>query len=389
MSHLLLNIFCSILFSFLFTYICIPPIVRICKVKNLVDVPNSRKLNKQSIPTLGGVSIFIGVTLSSILFLGNIQFHELRYILGSIIMLFFIGLKDDILIISPKKKLIVQVAAAAMLVVLGKFQITNLSNLFFINHVSIWISVPLSFLILLLIINAINLIDGIDGLAAGITIFVSGTLGAWFIITGYIAYAILSFAIVGSLLAFLRFNLWGGDLKIFMGDTGSLILGCLLGILVIKFLNFNIVAPYPFGIHNAPSFVLSLLIVPITDTLRVFAVRIYHKRSPFSADKNHIHHILIKSGMNHIQASGFLVLYTSFFVLFSITTQHYLSITSSFVLILSASFVAVGLLSKRKEKIMYKRAQMLRLITKIQSTGTPKEEDPFSLINSKKRIFQN
>lgn len=389
MANYLLNIFCTVTVSFIFTYVCIPPIVRISHEKHLFDVPNARKLNKTVVPTLGGIAIFIGITLSSILFLGNLPFPELRYIFAALILLFFIGLKDDILVIAPSKKLMIQIAAAAILVGLGNIQITSLSNLFYFNQMSIWLSAPLSFMILLFIINAMNLIDGIDGLSAGISILVSGVLGIWFFITGHMEYAILSFAIGGSLLAFLRFNLWGGERKVFMGDTGSLILGGLLGILIIKFLNFNVTAPELFKMKNAPTFALALLIVPITDTLRVFAVRLSQKRSPFSPDMNHIHHILIQSGMKHIQASAFLILYTSFFVSLSMATKEYMSSTLSFVLILSSSFAFIGVIAKRKERIQKKKARQIQLTRKILSSGIPIHEDPFRLLETKRKIFQN
>jgi UDP-N-acetylmuramyl pentapeptide phosphotransferase/UDP-N-acetylglucosamine-1-phosphate transferase len=386
MEQYLFYIVCTITISFFITYVCIPPIVRISQEKKLFDVPNSRKLNKTVIPTLGGVSIFIGITLSSILFIGQIEFPEFRYIFAALIMLFFIGLKDDILIIAPMKKLLIQVLAAGVLVFMGNVQISSLSNLFYLNQISIWMSAPISFMLLLFLINAINLIDGIDGLAASITILVSSVLGVWFLITGHFAYTILSFAVAGSLLAFLRFNLWGNENKVFMGDTGSLVLGCLLGILAIKFLSFNVTAPEMVRIYNAPNFILSLLIVPVTDTLRVFAIRLYQGRSPFSADMNHIHHILIRSGMKHIQASGFLVLYTLFFVSLSISSQAYLSTTISFLLTLTISFAVIGYLHRRSEKIMKKRSKQIQLTRRVLSTGIPVHQDPFKFIRSKKRL---
>ncbi|MGQ7868784.1 glycosyltransferase family 4 protein [Sunxiuqinia sp. sy24] len=389
MTDYLLNAFAAITASFLLTYISIPAIVRISNEKHLFDEPNSRKLNKTAVPTLGGVSIFIGISLGATLFLGSLRFLELRYIFAALIMLFFIGLKDDILVISARKKLMVQMAAAAILVGLGNVQITSLSNLFFLNQMSIWMSIPLSFMLLLFIINAMNLIDGIDGLASGIAVLVSGVLGSWFFVSGHIQYALLSFAIAGSLLAFLRFNLWGGDNKIFMGDTGSLILGGLLGVLIIQFLNFNVAAPTLIKMQNAPAFVLALLIVPVTDTLRVFTIRIYQKRSPFSPDMNHIHHLLIRSGLKHIQASSFLVLYTAFFASFALATSPYLSSTLSFILVLGMSFGAIAILKKRADKIKYKRDQQIKLTRKILSTGIPLQEDPFRFLEAKKKIYQN
>lgn len=388
MVNPILIIFCSVLFSFLFTYLCIPPIVRISQEKHLFDVPNSRKLNKTVVPTLGGVGIFIGITLASILFIGKLSFPEMRYIIAALIMLFFIGLKDDILVIAPRKKLMIQIAAAAILVFLGGIQIKSLSNLFYLNQISLWISAPLSFMLLLFIINSINLIDGIDGLASGITIFISGILGGWFLIADHLEYAVLSFAITGSVLAFMRFNLWGGENKIFMGDTGSMILGGLLGVLAIKFLSFNISAPESFKIANAPTFILALFIVPVTDTLRVFAIRIYQKRSPFSPDMNHIHHILIKSGMKHLQASGLLIVCTLFFALLSLVSMNYLSTTMSFIFTLAISFSIVAFLHKNQKSIQQKRARQIQLTRRILTSGVPIHEDPFHIVKTNNKIYE-
>lgn len=385
----ILNIIFTFILGFFITYISIPTIVRITREKHLFDVPNHRKLNKVVVPTLGGVGIFIGIILSTSLLLGNARFPEYRYIVSAMVLLLFIGLKDDILILAPNKKLIVQIFAATILVVLGHLQISNLSNLFLIKYIGPWLSIPLSIIIILFIINSINLIDGIDGLAAGISMVVSGLLGIWFFYAGHIEYSIISLALTGSLIAFLYFNLWGRKYKIFMGDTGSLIIGGIIGILVIKFLGANVVAPKFIHIEHAPTFVLAMLIVPITDTLRVFTIRISQKRSPFSADMNHVHHILIQSGMKHIQASMFLVSYTLFFIGFSLVTQDYLSSTISFLIALSLSFGIVGYLAKRNTKIKQERAKQIQLTRRILTTGIPIHEDPFKYTPGKHKIYQN
>jgi len=174
-----------------------------------------------------------------------------------------------------------------------------------------------------------------------------------------------------------------------MGDTGSLILGGILGILVIKFVSFNVTAPALFKVQNAPAFALALFIVPVTDTLRVFIIRLSQKRSPFSPDMNHVHHLLIQSGMKHIQASAFLVLYTGFFVSFNLATAAYLSSTVSFVLLLCMSFGAIGLLKRRTEQIKSKRDRQIKITRKILSTGIALHEDPFRFTEAKKKIYQN
>ena len=342
-----ISLLSNIITSFFLTYMVIPPIVRVSLARNLMDVPNHRKLNKTVIPTLGGVAIFIGLNLSSILFVPNKSMPELRFLYAGVILMFFIGLKDDLLIISARKKLAVQILAALLIVVLGKFQITQLYGFASINYLNGWLSIPLSVMVVLFLINAINLIDGIDGLASGIALLFSSLLGIWFYLSGFTGYGVVCMALAGSLLAFLRFNLWGGKNKIFMGDTGSLILGIFMAALIIKFNELNVAAPSPFHIKQAPLIALALLIVPITDTLRVFTVRIFQKRSPFSPDMNHIHHLLIKARLTHIQASSFLIAYSIFFLLLALTIQNYLNITVGFFLILGLSFSFVGLIKRK------------------------------------------
>lgn len=343
---------CNIITSFVLTYISIPPIVRVSNAKNLMDVPDHRKLNKTVIPTLGGIAIFIGLNVSSMIFMPNKSMPDVRFLYAGVIMMFFIGLKDDILIISAQKKLVVQIIASVVIVMFGHFRITNFYGLAEINHINQWVSVPLSVLAFTFLINSFNLIDGIDGLAAGIALLVSASLGGWFYLSGFTGYGTLCIALAGSLVAFLRFNLWGGENKVFMGDTGSLILGIFLAAMIIKFNELNALAPSPFHFRQAPLIAIALLIVPITDTLRVFTIRILQNKSPFSPDMNHVHHILIKSGLSHIQASSFLIAFTGLFILMALTIQEYVGITFGFFLLLGLSFASVGFLNKRSKQMI-------------------------------------
>ncbi len=316
-----------------------------------MDVPNQRKLNTVVIPTLGGVGIFIGVNISTLIFLPDIKLTELRFLYAAIIMMFFIGLKDDLLVISARKKFLVQVAAASLLVVMGGFQITNAYGLFGMNELPSWFSIPLTILILLFLINAINLIDGIDGLAAGIGVLICSVTGIWFYSVGALGYAIISTSVAASLIAFMRFNLFSDKNKIFMGDTGSLILGITLGVLVITFNELNASVAQPFYFEYAPLVVIGMLILPITDTIRVFTIRIYQKKSPFSPDNNHIHHLLIKAGLPHFAASCLLFGYTIFFTLLALTLQLYVDITTGFIVLLTSSFSAVAIINFKSKQI--------------------------------------
>lgn len=343
-----ISLLSNIVTSFSLAYIAIPPIVRLSNAKNLMDVPNQRKLNKTLVPTLGGVAIFIGAILSSMLFMPNKGGHsDIRYLFVGVFMMFFIGLKDDILVISAKKKFLVQIISSLIIVMLGHFKIDHFYGIFGISTLYSWFSIILTTVVVLFMINAINLIDGIDGLAGGIGLLASATLGAWFYMSGFWVYGTICFALAGSLIAFLRYNLWGGQNKIFMGDTGSLILGTILAAMMLKFNELNTVAPSAMYISQAPIIALALFIVPITDTLRVFTIRILQKKSPFSPDMNHIHHLLIKAGLSHIQATTLLIAYTVLFLMIGLTLQNYIDITTGFIFMMTLSFSLVGYFKKR------------------------------------------
>lgn len=356
-----ISIIISIVASFIITYLIIPQIVHVAREKKLFDEPNYRKLNKKVIPTMGGIAIFIGFTVSSILSMQKQTGSEILFIYAASLIMLFMGLKDDIVTIPARKKFLIQMGTAALLVTLGNFRINYLYGLFEIGELPSWASIPLSFLVFLFLINAFNLIDGIDGLAGGLAAIVSGSLGIWFFMTGHTDYAILSSALCGSLIAFLRFNLANGKNKIFMGDTGSLLLGVVIASLIIKYINFNFFAPENLYFRQAPLFALALLIVPATDTIRVFVIRIFKMRSPFTPDMNHIHHILIKSGLSHLGASCFLILYTMGFLVLAVSLQPYLSLTVNFLLFLTVSFSTVGLLALRKGTSEEQRPKMVVL----------------------------
>jgi len=287
-------------------YQSIPIIVRLSNTKKLLDVPNKRKVNKHPIPNLGGIALFIGISLSTLLCIYQMPFADMRYILAAMIILFFIGMKDDILLIAPRKKLLAQVISALLLIMMGDIRITNLHGIIGMYEIGHLFSLLLSLLIIVGITNSINLIDGIDGLAAGLSIFISGIFGVAFILFGQPQYAVLSFSITGSLCAFFIYNVFGKANKIFMGDTGSLLLGVLFSVLVIKYNEFAITASAPIK-NYSPAFSLALLFIPLFDMARVFCVRLFNKKSPFAPDMNHIHHKFLALGYSHIKATSIIV----------------------------------------------------------------------------------
>lgn len=309
----IIQLISAFLIGLILVYVSIPVIVRISKEKHLYDEPDERRLHKVVIPNLGGVAIFIGISIATLLSLHQFEFIDFRYIQASMIILFFIGIKDDILIISPRKKFIAQVLCALILIVLGGIRFTNLHGILGLDEINYTLSVIITLLAIVSIINAINLVDGIDGLAASIGIFSSVIFGAKFLVTSNEDYAILCFAMIGSLLAFLWFNVYGSTNKIFLGDTGSLLLGLLIAIQVIQYNEFALTTT-PQEISFSPIFSLAILATPLADMIRVFAIRIYKGKSPFAPDMSHVHHRLLKLGFSHFN-STIIIVFTNGFII--------------------------------------------------------------------------
>lgn len=315
-------LFLTLLVSFLVTYFSIPSIVSVARAKKLFDEPSLRKSHVKQIPTLGGIAIFAGITISAGSFIDYTLVPSLQYILVSCIILFFIGIKDDILVIAPIKKLLGQIAAAVVLIVPGHLKLTSIHGFFGIYHISPVVSFLLTLFVIIVVINSFNLIDGIDGLAASIGMLTTAFFGVWFFISGNIEYCLLSAAIFGTLLGFIRYNVFGKKNKIFMGDTGSLILGLMMCVQVILFNEKNIGFTSAFSIKSAPAVSFTVLIIPLYDTLRVFLIRMSRGRSPFAADKNHIHHCLLKLGFTHKQSTLIIVFANFCFIILALLLQN-------------------------------------------------------------------
>lgn len=265
----------------------------------MYDVPDARKIHNAPIPSLGGLGIFAGFILSCLVMipLASANASEFQYFFAAAFVIFFLGLKDDILDISPIKKFIGQVLAAFLIIYKGGVQIQSMHGFLGLQELPPMFSLLFSYLTVIVIINSFNLIDGIDGLAGSLGLMACLAFGVYFSAASMLPYAILSFALAGSLAAFLIFNFQPA--KIFMGDTGSLLLGLLHSILVIKFITVASTPGTPVPISAAPAIGFSVLLIPLMDTVRVFSIRISHRRSPFSPDRNHIHHLLLDRGLSH------------------------------------------------------------------------------------------
>tara|TARA_R100001369_G_scaffold69766_1_gene97391 strand:+ start:902 stop:1936 length:1035 start_codon:yes stop_codon:yes gene_type:complete len=272
-----------------------------------MDEPIDRSMHTAKTPTLGGVGMFICFSLTLIglgmlLGLSQTDLLKLLSVLAASITLMFLGIKDDLLGLAPKKKFMIQVLAAALVIVLTDVRIISCYGLLGLEELPYWASVGFSIFVFLAVINAFNLIDGIDGLAGTIGIIVSTTFGAFYFLNSRYLMVVISFSLIGALLGFLRFNL-SEKRKIFMGDSGSMFVGFLLAYQAISFLEFQARADAPVIMPYAPIMAMAILSFPILDTIRVFALRIRQGRSPFSADRNHIHHRLLQLGLTHKKAT--------------------------------------------------------------------------------------
>ena len=301
--------------AFGITFLSIPVIMRMAREKELFDIPDGRKLHTRPIASLGGVGIFLGFLLANLLTL-SLNFHgEFPFFLAVAVVMFFTGLKDDILILSASKKFITQLGAAALIIHFGNVRIDSMHGFLGVYELPEIISFALSYVTVIVVINSFNLIDGIDGLAGSLGVLTTSIFGIYFLMANMPAYALFAFSMTASLMAFLVFNY--NPAKIFMGDSGSLLLGLVNAILVIKFITVADYSAGSFPIESSVAIGFSILLVPLLDTLRVFGIRIYRGKSPFSPDRNHIHHLLLDRGLNHRQVTAACVATNLLFIGFA------------------------------------------------------------------------
>lgn len=312
----------SLITAFTLTYMVMPPVIHIAHSKNLLTEPGGRHSHQVRTPALGGIGIFAGLVFSLVLWTPQGRFGELQYILCAFILIFLIGIKDDIVPMSPWKKLAGQSLAIFILILNADVHLTNLHGVFGVSELSWGASLMLSLLTIVVITNGINLIDGINGLSASVAMLVCVILGVWFFKMGNMPMTILATSMFGSLLAFLRYNVTPA--KIFMGDTGALLVGMVCSVLTIQFIESNItlLPGDPNKINAVPAIAIGILILPLFDTLRVFTTRIAKGRSPFSPDRNHIHHLLIDSGFTHMKATFLLLVVNVLFIIMVFQLQN-------------------------------------------------------------------
>lgn len=337
------------LLAFSITYTAIPVIINVSTVKKLFDVPDARKIHISPVPLLGGLGIFAGFIIACLIAIPLRSAPAFQYFFAAALITFFMGLKDDILVLTPVKKLIGQVITAFVIIYKGGIAITSMHGFLGVYELPEAISLALTYLTVIVIINSFNLIDGVDGLAAGIGMVTTLCFGAYFYINRQPQFATLAFTMTGSLLAFLIFN--RSPAKIFMGDTGALLVGLINAILVIHFIDVAGSPAMVMPLSAAPALGIAVLIIPLFDTLRVFSIRIFSRRSPFSPDRNHIHHILLDRGMSHGMISLTLILANIFFITLAYVLRD-ININLLIGILFSCAFGAFALIYYYRKPIL-------------------------------------
>ncbi|MFC2112976.1 MraY family glycosyltransferase [Bacteroidota bacterium] len=338
--------------SLVISLFAIPSIIRVAQSKGLYGIQRENQPEKAKVPTLGGLAIFAGAMIPLSLFSTFTGFHELSYLITGAVMLFFIGLKDDILVIAPWWKLLGQLLVALVISIPGELRISDPGSLLGLHLDGETFEVLITVIVIIVLINSYNLIDGIDGLAAGIGLLCSTVFGIVFYKAGLTSWTLLATIFIGSLAGFTWYNVFSRSKKIYMGDTGSLLLGFLMALMVVRFLNLEQAYFLVWQIKTPLAFILAVLVVPLFDTLRIVIVRIIRRRSPLQPDRMHIHYRLVDVGLTHLQSSGILLGISLAFIFLVVLLQGLGEIPLIIVLLISATIISLipGFYLRKKTK---------------------------------------
>lgn len=331
--------------AFIITMISIPVIIKLAGRYKLYDIPNSRKEHTVPVPTMGGIAVIAGMLTALVLWLPfNYETEQVCFFF-SIIVLLTLGIMDDLKDLSARYKFFVQTGLATLMAISG-IRIQSFEGLFGIEELPLVAQYTFTVLTIVGVTNALNLIDGIDGLAGGLSFMSLATLGIFLTINGDITSALIAFSLAGAVVAFLYFNF--NPARIFLGDTGSLVLGFTISVLCIRLMQVNTTPALP----HAPLFILSIVFIPVFDTIRVFTGRMWKGKSPFEADRTHIHHLLTNAGFGHVFATrlicglhGFILL--EVYWLRDIKQEYILLILVAFMVIVTVILKNLRPLLKR------------------------------------------
>ncbi len=339
--------------AFVVTLICIPPIINLIKKYKLYDIPNERKEHTSPIPTMGGVAIVTGLMIALLLWFPFSNEVTQVCFFFCITILLGLGIMDDLKDLPARYKFLVQASLAALITISG-IRISSLDGLFGVYELAPVAQYSFTCIVIVGITNAFNLIDGIDGLAGGIAFMSLVTLGLFLTLSGDVNTALIAFALAGAVLAFLYFNF--NPAKIFMGDTGSLILGFVIAVLCIRLVQVNGVVADP-ALAHAEVFVFGVVLIPVFDTIRVFSVRIWNGKSPFVADKTHIHHLLTNQGFSHAFAAKLICFLHSFIL---IEVYWLRNLKPEFVVIILTIFMLLATVMLKNITLLFRKYRIIK-----------------------------
>ena len=321
--------------SFVISFLIVPVIIKYSLRKNLVDIPGRRKIHKKVTPSMGGIAIFGGFFISSLIWIDFSYWGEIKFILVALFVIFFIGVRDDLVPLRALVKLMGQLMAVFLLIALFDLRLKSLYGLFGIYELPLIVSYTLTVFTIIAITNSFNLIDGLDGLAGTIASIALIAFGTWFFLVGDYRFAIFAFSMLGAILAFLIFN-WEPS-EVFMGDTGALVIGMMLAILAIHFIdsNYNLPVTDPYKFDASIATAACFIMIPLVDTSRIIILRLWKGQSPFTPDKSHIHHAIMRLGKTHSQTTTILAITQVFFVILAMILKEFreIIVLSSIILL--------------------------------------------------------
>ena len=363
MSDLTMVTVLTLVNSFLLVYFIIPKISWIIESRNLQDKPNGRSSHTTSTPTMAGIAFFLTLIIT-VFFIQKFDTDAIGlHLIASITLILMVGVKDDLVVATPKAKIVVEILAIVFLLFSEELLIDSFHGFLGIYEIPTVLSYAFTILMMLTIINAFNLIDGIDGLASVIAIIIFSVFSLVFYATTYYYYFLICLSFIGMLLAYLDYN-FSNTKKIFMGDTGSLIIGFCIGFCALKYLamdvsNFSYFTILP---QNELLVLAAILWIPLFDLLRVIAIRLYNKKSPFYPDRNHSHHILIDGGLSHFEAAMLMGFLNYALVIIIIWLSAHLNYMELIAVLLTLFTTGVLVLYMIKKKTLIKNKQKQDLI---------------------------
>lgn len=326
-------------------------ILKIAKDKKLVDNPDARKLQKEPIPVMGGIASFMGVTAGMLtasaivgMVPGVVSTAYMLPVAMAMMVMLYVGAMDDIVGLTPRARLVIEVLTVLGLIGAGGGCIDSLHGVWGVDQFSWWVAVPLTVFAGVGIVNAVNMVDGVNGLSSGLCMAVSAMFAVTFVKSGDTSNAALALVMVASLIPFYVHNVFGNRSRMFIGDAGTMVMGILLVWFTISVLRSDSPVRYYSEASGVGLVAMmeAFLSVPVFDTLRVMTMRMVHGRSPFSADKTHLHHVFIAAGVSHFVTSSTVIAIDLFIsALWAVSVLCGLSVTGQFLLVTAMSMLMV------------------------------------------------